>query len=78
VLTGRLGYGFQSVDLDQLTRNNETVGSTGTLGFSVQPTGSIWSLDVGYAIEWWRADYGDPALPRGSRQQLLSQLRWAF
>lgn len=78
VLTGRAGYNYRAVDLDELTKNNETVGHTGTIGFSVQPAGSIWRFDAGYALGWWQADYGDPTLPRGSRQQLLSQVRWAF
>ncbi len=78
VLTGRAGYIYQSMDLDDLTKNNETVGHMGTFGLSLQPAGAIWSFDAGYGIEWWRADYGDPGLPRGSRQQLLSQVRWTF
>ena len=78
VLTGRAGYIYSSQDQDELTRNNETVSHTGTAGFSVQPRGAIWSFDAGYGLEWWRADYGDPTLPHGSRQQLASQLRWAF
>ncbi len=78
VLVARAGYLYGSQDLDDLTRNNETLSHTGTVGFSVQPRGAIWSFDAGYGLEWWRADYGDPALPRGSRQQLASQLRWVF
>ena len=78
VLTARAGYIYGTQDLDQLTRNNESVSHTGTVGFSVQPAGAIWSFDAGYGLEWWRADYGDPALPRGSRQVLASQLRWVF
>ena len=78
VLMGRAGYIYGSQDADELTRNNETVSHTGTVGFSVQPQGAIWSFDVGYGLEWWRADYGDPGLPRASRQQVASQLRWAF
>ena len=78
VLTGRAGYIFQSTDLDELTKNNEIVGRTGTFGLSVQPVGSSWSFDAGYAIEWWQADYGDPAQPHGSRQQVQSQVRWTF
>jgi hypothetical protein len=78
VLTGRAGYVYQPMDRDELTKNNETIGNMGTIGLSVQPAGSVWSLDAGYGIEWWSADYGDPAQPRGSLQQLVSQLRWAF
>jgi len=77
-LTARAGYIHGAQDADELTRNNETISNTGTLGFSVQPQGAIWSFDVGYGVGWWRADYGDPALPHGGRQQLASQLRWAF
>ena len=78
VLTGRAGYIHQSLDLDDQTKNNEFIGNTGTLGLGLKPQGAAWSLDVGYALEWWRADYGDPALPHGSRQQLMSQIRWVF
>jgi hypothetical protein len=78
VLTGRAGYIHQSLDLDDQTRNNEFIGNTGTLGLGLQPPGAAWTLDVGYALELWRADYGDPALPHGSRQQLMSQIRWVF
>jgi hypothetical protein len=78
VLMARLGYIHGSLDADELTRNNETISNTGTVGFSVQPAGAVWSFDAGYGVEWRRADYGDPAQPRGSRQQLASQLRWTF
>ena len=78
VLTSRAGYIYSSRDLDELTANNESLSHTATVGFSVQPTGAIWSFDTGYGLEWWRADYGDPALPRGTRQQLATQLRWVF
>ena len=78
VLTGRGGYIYRSTDLDELTRNNQYVGHTGTLGFSLQPAGAMWSFDLAYGMEWWAADYGDPTLPHGSRQQAASQLRLTF
>ena len=78
VLTGRGGYIYRSTDLDELTRSNEYKGNTGTLGFSIQPVGAMWSFDLAWGMEWWYADYGDPTLPHGSRQQASSQLRLAF
>ncbi len=62
----------------KLTRNHELIGNTLTLGLGLQPAGAIWGVDVGYGIEWWHADYGDPGQARGNRQSLVSQLRWAF
>jgi hypothetical protein len=78
VLTGRIGYIHTSLDADELTRNNETISNTGTLGFTVQPVGAMWSFDASYGLELRRADYGDPAAPHGSRQQIASQLSWTF
>ena len=78
VLAGRAGYIHRSQDLDELTRNHELIGNTLTLGLGLQPAGAMWSVDVGYGIEWWHVDYGDPGQARGNRQSLVSQLRWAF
>ena len=78
VFTGRAGYIYRNLDQDELTQNNEVIGNTLTLGLSLQPTGAMWSLDAGYGIEWLHGDYGDPGQPRGSRQSLVTQLRWTF
>jgi len=78
VMTGRLGYAYRSEDADSYTLQNESLGHTVTMGLGIRPTGASWTLDVGYAVEWLRADYGTPAQPRSSRQQLASMLRWAF
>jgi long-subunit fatty acid transport protein len=78
VLTGRGGYIYTSRNQDDLTAQNEYLSNAGTLGFTYRPRSAIWDFDAGYSIEWWRADYGTPAQPRGSRQQLLGQLRWQF
>jgi hypothetical protein len=75
---GRLGYQLTWDDLDTETRQNERVAHTLTLGAGIQPNGTRWSLDTGYAIQWARADYDDPRQPRSSRQQLATQIRWAF
>jgi len=78
VLTGRGGYIYTSRNQDDLTVQNEYLSNAGTLGFTLRPKNAIWNFDTAYSIEWWRADYGTPAQPRGSRQQLLGQLRWQF
>jgi hypothetical protein len=78
VLAGRAGYIYRKLDLDELTRDNEQLTETMTLGLGLGPTGASWQVDVAYGIEWWWADYGDPTLPRGNRQNVTGQLRWAF
>ncbi len=78
VLAGRAGFIYRKIDLDELTRGNEQLGETMTLGAGVAPPGASWRVDVAYGIDWWWADYGDPTLPRGNRQSVTGQLRWAF
>ncbi len=78
VLTGRVGYAYRWEDLDEYTQQNENLAQTMTLGLGIRPAGATWTFEAGYAIEWLRADYGTPAEPRASRQQLASMLRWAF
>ncbi len=78
VVSGSVGYVYRFDDRDELTQQNEFVGHSLTLGLGLRPAGASWSLNAGYAIEWLAADYGDPAKPRGSVQQLASELRWAF
>lgn len=78
VLAGRAGYRYRWYDQDALTAQNEHLGHTLTLGLGIQPTVARWTLDAGYAIEWLQADFGDPANPRGSDQQLAVQIHWGF
>lgn len=78
VLTGRTGYQYRSDDRDDLTEQNEYLSHVVTGGLGIRPAGSRWSLDAGYAFEWGQADYGSPARPRFTRQQLGTQLRWVF
>jgi len=78
VLSGRAGYMYRWDDRDAFSEQNEYLGHTMTLGLGVRPRGASWMLDAGYAVTWERADFGIPAAPRGSRQQLASLVRWAF
>ena len=78
VMTGRAGYMYRWEDQDTYTRQNEYLGNTMTLGLGIKPAGAGWTLEAGYAVEWQQAKYGTPAVPRASRQQLASMLRWAF
>jgi hypothetical protein len=78
VLTGRLGYSYRRDDLDEFVRQNETVTSSATLGFGLAPEGAHWQFESGYAFDWSQADYGTPARPRGTRQQLATQVEWRF
>jgi hypothetical protein len=78
VLAGRAGYRYRWDDHDAFSEQNEYLGHTMTLGLGVRPQGASWMLDVGYAVTWERADFGSPAAPHGSRQQLASLIRWAF
>lgn len=77
-LSGRAGYQLGNQDLDDETEQNEFVTNTLTLGTGLHPVGARWSIDTGYAIQWRAADYGDPTQPHSSRQQLATQVRWAF
>ena len=78
VLTGRVGYAYRWEDRDDYTQQNESLANTMTLGLGLRPAGATWNFELGYAIEWLRADYGTPAEPHASRQQLASMVRWAF
>ncbi|HYM81821.1 MAG TPA: hypothetical protein VEY91_10505 [Candidatus Limnocylindria bacterium] len=78
VLDGRLGYVYRVDDRDDFTRNNEFISHTVTLGAGLHPAQSSWTIEAGYAIEWLQPDYGDPGGPRESRQQLSTQVHWAF
>src|SRR5262245_4245554 len=78
VLTGRLGYIRRSDDHDELTRNNEYQSNTLTSGLTLQPVGSRWNVDLGWAIEWIAPDFDDATNPKESRQQVAAQIRWVF
>lgn len=78
VLTGRLGYAYRSDDRDDFTSESEFVSHAVTGGFGLHHANSAWGLETGYAFEWGQADFGTPAQPRSTRQQLAAQLRWSF
>jgi hypothetical protein len=78
VVTLRGGYIHRWQDEDDLTRGNEFVSHSATLGLGLRPVGARWALDAGYVVDWARADFGDPGLPRSGRQILASQVRWTF
>jgi hypothetical protein len=78
VMTGRAGYARSWLDRDVNTSQNEYLANTLTLGIGLKPSGAMWTFEAGYAIAWHQADYGSPAEPHGSLQQLTSLLRWAF
>ena len=77
-LAARTGYQYRWNDLDDFTRANEYRSHLVTAGLGLTPRGSNWTADLSYGIRWLRADYGDPGEPHGSRQQLVSQVHWAF
>ncbi len=78
VLTARGGYIYRWDDLDDFTRSNEYVTHSVTLGLGLHPAGAVWSVESGYVLDMTQADFGDPSLPRGNRQQLAAELRWGF
>ena len=47
-------------------------------GLGLAPEGARWRLDASYELQWWQADYGTPALPRGSRQLIVAEIGWVF
>jgi hypothetical protein len=78
VLKGRIGYIYRTDDRDDLTTANEYLSHTGTIGLGLAPSGALWTVDAGYALEFLQPDFGDPTEARESRQQLAAQMRWAF
>lgn len=78
ILTGRAGYIYRSDDRDALTEQNEYSSNSVTGGLGLQPPGATWTFDLGYLFEWGQADYGSPATPHFTRQQLGAQVRWTF
>jgi hypothetical protein len=77
-MNGRVGYVYRWEDENEYLRQDEYLANAVTLGLGLRPTGASWTLDVGYAVEWRRADYGSLADPHSSRQQLASMVRWTF
>jgi hypothetical protein len=77
-LVTRLGWSYGVGDRDDLQSDDAFRGVVATGGFGYRPIGARWLLDVGYAHQWARADFVDPARIRGAEQHLAAQLRWAF
>jgi len=77
-IRARVGYQYRWDDEDDYTKQNEYLSNVVTGGVGVSPKRSMWRFDLSYAIRWLHADYGDPSYPHGSRQQLRSQIHWAF
>jgi len=74
----RGGYIHRWEDLDDYLENNEYITNGLTFGIGLGPVGAVWKVDIGYVMEWSEADFGDPGLPRGNRQNLAMQFGWAF
>ncbi len=74
----RAGGNYGVHDRDDLTADDAYRSAIATTGFGYQPEGSRCSVDLGYAHEWVRADFVDPARSRGSHQHLALQMRWQF
>ena len=77
-LKARAGWSYGVHDRDDLTANDAYRSAMATAGFGHQPEGSRWGVDLGYAYEWVRSDFVDPARSRGSQQHLAVQMRWQF
>jgi len=78
VLSLRGGYLYGKRDRDELTEQNEFVSNSATLGLGLTPAAASWSVQWGYGYEWLKADFGDPAGSRESRQRLAMQFIWSF
>ena len=78
VLGGRVGYSYQYDDRNKLTAQNEFKSQAVTLGLGLAPQGAHWKFESGFAFEWGWADYGSPAAPHFSRQELATQIAWGF
>jgi len=74
----RAGFTHRREDRDELTKNNEYIGNSITVGAGLSPPGSRWSVETGFEMGWLDADFGDPGRPRESRNQLASRILWAF
>jgi hypothetical protein len=78
VFAGRLGYIYRFDDRDLNSTRNEFKSNVLTAGFGLARPGSVWSVDLGWSIEWLKSDFEDATNERGSRQTLAAQLRWAL
>lgn len=76
--SGRAGYIYRWEDKDDLTEQNEYMSHAVTVGAGYQPPMARWRFESGYVFEWGQADFGTPARPRFTRQQLATQIKWAF
>lgn len=74
----RLGWNFGLNDRDDLDADDAYRSVVATGGFGFRPEGARWNVDLGYAYEWVRADFVDPARSRGDHQHLAIQMRWLF
>jgi hypothetical protein len=74
----RAGWSYGISDRDDLTADDAYRHTIATTGFGYQAVGSRWSVDVAYAYEWVRPDFGDPVNLRENHQRLAVQSRWAF
>lgn len=77
-LSARLGYQFRDVDEDDHLTGNEYTANAFALGLGYQPTGTRWSFESGYRIEFRNQDFEDPNDEHQSRQNLAMQLHWSF
>lgn len=77
-LAARLGYQFRNVDEDDYLTGNEYTANAFTLGLGYQPTGTRWSFESGYRMEFRNQDFEDPNDEHQSRQNLAMQLHWSF
>jgi hypothetical protein len=75
---GRLGYIRRFDDRDERVSQDEFTSRTMTVGLGLMPPGSVWGLDLGWALELIDPDFATTTEPKESRQQLGAQLRWVF
>ena len=78
IFAGRLGYIYRADDRDLNSNGNEYKSNILTAGFRLARPGSIWSVELGWSIEWLKPDFIDPAASKASRQTLAAQFRWAL
>ena len=78
VFAGRFGYIYRFDDRDLTSNRNEFRSHILTTGIGLARPGSVWSVDVGWSIEWLKPDLDDSTDPRESRQVLAAQFRWTL
>ena len=74
----RAGWSYGLADRDDFTSGDTYRRVAATAGFGVQPAGSRWSVDLGYAYEWVYPDFVDPTHQRETHRRLAAQMRWPF